>query len=92
MLYKIISVLRPEMFKIKNCEDQTCSLLIDRDVVKYGDFELSKEMKTLLTLSGQKGVFDIRKMKELCHGLFSGKVYFRGKHISKFMRREMPKT
>ncbi|MFC1898208.1 hypothetical protein ACFLYJ_01420 [Candidatus Cloacimonadota bacterium] len=84
MTYKIVSVIRPEVFKIENCEDKSVNLLIDRRMADNRKDKDSTKLKTKLIDNILNQIVSIEQIKYLAVGLLAGSIYLKGKHLSFF--------
>jgi len=82
MTFKILSVLRPEVFKIENCEDNSINLLIDRKMAENSKGEENTILKEKIVLSALNQIVRIKKIKHLTNGVLAGNIYLKGKHLS----------
>lgn len=81
--FKILSVIRPDIFKIENCEDSSISLLIDR---KMAVSEIdNSEFKDKLVRASINRIVCIKRLRTLTDRLFSGNIYLKGKHLSHYL-------
>ncbi|MDO9576815.1 MAG: hypothetical protein Q7J16_02935 [Candidatus Cloacimonadales bacterium] len=71
------------MYKIVNCENNSISLLIDR---KMAEIEIDNaEIKKELVRTAINRIVNVKRLRTLTDGLFSGNIYLKGKHLSHYL-------
>jgi hypothetical protein len=81
--YKILSVIRREVFKIKNLADGSISILIDRKMAA-ANIPDSENFNALMRESVDQ-IITIEGLKTLAAGLLAGDIYLKGKHLSFYL-------